>query len=106
MPQDEQTPRDLYQILGIEKTDPSGAVYEAFVQKVAKRPPDRFPDEFKTLRMAYQTLIDPHAREEYDNLMACGPEIVELLNSAFDLMIRGRFRAAENLFRKMPIQLL
>jgi tetratricopeptide (TPR) repeat protein len=93
----ESTSPDLYSILGVDRNDPSGAIHQAFIDKLPKHPPDRDPEGFKALDLAYHTLMDPKAREEYDNLMACGGEIAELMNEAFAAMIRGRLKSAERL---------
>ncbi len=95
------TSRDLYSILGIEKTDPSGAVHEAFIEKIPRHPPDKDPEGFKALTLAYNTLMDPRAREEYDNLLSCGEDIAILMNQAFDAMVRGRLKRAEQLVRRI-----
>ena len=93
--------RNLYEILGVDRNDPSGAVHEAFVKLVPKYPPNKDLDGFRALQTAYHTLMDPRAREEYDNLMACGPDVASLMNSAFSSMALGRFRRAELLFKKI-----
>jgi len=101
MPGDVLENRNLYEILGVDRNDPSGAVHEAFVKLVPKYPPNKDLDGFRALETAYHTLMDPRAREEYDNLMACGPDVAGLMNSAFNSMALGRFRRAELLFKKI-----
>jgi len=93
--------RDLYSVLGVEKADPSGAIHQAFVRLAPKHPPDKDPEGFKALHTAYRTLIDPKAREEYDNLMSCGEEIARLVSQSFAAMIHGRYKLAEQLIARI-----
>jgi len=92
---------DLYSILGVERSAPSGAIHQAFIERLPRHRPDKDPEGFRAIRMAYHTLMDPRAREEYDNLMACGSEIAELMNGAFGAMIQGRLRLAEQLVTRI-----
>jgi tetratricopeptide (TPR) repeat protein len=92
---------DLYSILGVEKSAPFGAIHQAFIERLPRHRPDKDPEGFRAIQMAYHTLMDPRAREEYDNLMACGPDIADLMNGAFGAMIQGRPRLAEQLVTKI-----
>ncbi len=92
---------DLYQALDVQRTDPSGAIHEAFIKLVPKHPPGKDPEGFRALSLAYQTLMDPKARDEYDNLLACGPNIENLMSNAFAAMVQGRLKRAEPLIRSI-----
>ena len=95
---------DLYSILGVERTAPSGAIHEAFMTELPRHTPSKDPEGFKALRLAYETLMDPHVREAYDALMSCGEEIAGLMNNAIAAMIQGRLRLAEELFMSVAKQ--
>ena len=58
--------RDYYDILEIEKSADENAIKRAYFRLVRKYAPERYPDEFKLLRAAYETLSESSAREEYD----------------------------------------
>ena len=57
-----------YETLGIEKTATGEDVKRAYYRKVRQYQPDRFPEEFKKIRAAYEVLSGPEQRAEYDAL--------------------------------------
>jgi preprotein translocase subunit SecA len=69
--------RDYYDILNIRKDASSLEIKKAYFSLVRKYSPERYPEEFKEIREAYEILIDEKTRKEYDsvNLM---PDIVKL----------------------------
>ncbi len=101
MPFEDLEDRNFYQVLDLEKNDPSGAVHEAFIKFVRKYPPDTDPEGFQAIHLAYRTLMDPKAREEYNTLVDCGKEIEHLVNSSFAAMVQGRLKRAEQVIGKI-----
>ncbi len=57
---------DYYKLLDIEETATEGEIKRAYFKKARQYPPERFPEEFKALRAAYETLSHPDKREDYD----------------------------------------
>ena len=57
-----------YKVLGIERTADERAIKKAYFTRIREFPPDTHPEEFKSLREAYEVLSDKVARERYDNL--------------------------------------
>ena len=79
--------KDYYSRLGLQKESSYKDVKEAFLVAVRQYPPEQDPENYKQIREAYDTLIDQHAREEYDTRSIFGPEITELeeqINSAHE----------------------
>jgi curved DNA-binding protein CbpA len=66
MPLDAQ--QNHYQVLGVERTADERAIKKAYFGLVRKYPPERFPEEFKKVRAAYEVLSDPVARRRFDSL--------------------------------------
>ncbi|NUQ75147.1 MAG: DnaJ domain-containing protein [Polyangiaceae bacterium] len=57
-----------YKVLRIERTADERAIKKAYFTLIREFPPDTHPEEFKSIREAYEVLSDPVARERYDNL--------------------------------------
>lgn len=57
---------NYYEILGIAADAAAADIKKAYFAAVRKYPPERFPEEFKKIREAYDTLSDPESRSEYD----------------------------------------
>lgn len=57
---------NYYEILGIAFDAAAIDIKKAYFAAVRKYPPERFPEAFKKIREAYDTLSDPDSRSEYD----------------------------------------
>jgi len=57
---------NYYEILGVATGAPAREIKKAYFAAVRKYPPERFPEEFKKIREAYDTLSDPESKREYD----------------------------------------
>ncbi|GAU77728.1 DnaJ domain-containing protein [Fusibacter sp. 3D3] len=58
--------QDHYKVLHIERQVEPLEIKKAYFKMVRKFPPDRYPNEFMDIRSAYEILIDPHTRQQYD----------------------------------------
>ena len=58
--------KDYYDILEIDKDADDKEIKGAYFKLVRKYTPERFPEEFKQIRAAYETLSDADMRAEYD----------------------------------------
>jgi len=61
--------KTLYGILKINKNANQKEIKKAYILMVKKYPPEKSPEMFKEIRRAYDILIDPKSREEYDALL-------------------------------------
>lgn len=57
---------NYYEILDIASDALAIDIKKAYFTAVRKYPPERFPEEFKKIRKAYDTLSDPDSKLEYD----------------------------------------
>ena len=60
--------KNYYDVLGIERDADERQIKSAYFKAVRKYPPERFPEEFKQIRAAYETLSDAESRKEYDRI--------------------------------------
>jgi tetratricopeptide (TPR) repeat protein len=91
--------KDYYEVLGIEKNADPQEIKRAYFSLVRQFPPERFPEEFKALRAAYDTLADEKKRAEYDETDALPEEIKPLFYQAQMASDRGRHTQAAELYR-------
>ncbi|MDO8685051.1 MAG: DnaJ domain-containing protein [Clostridiales bacterium] len=68
--------KDYYKILDIPDDATSIEVKRSYFGLVRKFPPDRYPQEFMSIREAYEVLIDSNARKQYDSVDSM-PDIVK-----------------------------
>lgn len=88
-----------YEILNIDKSADAQQLKRAYFNQVRRYPPERFPEEFKRLREAYEALSDPQKRKKYDKVNAL-PSSAALLYSQVEEMRRcGRDNKATEILK-------
>jgi curved DNA-binding protein CbpA len=103
---DDEVKKSYYETLGIAKDADEGLIKRAYFDLVRKYRPDQFPEEFKEIRTAYETLSDSEKRAEYDSIGDLPPEAAPLFHRAqrFDRFGK-RAKAAElylSILKKNP----
>jgi curved DNA-binding protein CbpA len=88
-----------YQTLGVEKTAGDEEIKRAYFRMVRKFQPGSFPEKFKEIRTAYETLKDKQKRVEYDAVGELPGSMAPLFNEAqwFDHL--GRHSKAAELYQ-------
>jgi curved DNA-binding protein CbpA len=90
-----------YETLGVAKTAADGEIKRAYFNLVRKYQPDRFPEEFKEIRSAYETLMDGAKRAEYDAIGDLPPAVEPLFHAAQRYYRLGRQDKAAELYQAM-----
>jgi curved DNA-binding protein CbpA len=88
-----------YEILGVAKTAGNAEIKKAYFALVRKYQPDRFPEEFKEIRAAYETLSDSEKRAEYDIIGRLPPSVAPIFHEAQWLDHFGRNGKAAELYQ-------
>jgi preprotein translocase subunit SecA len=70
-----------YEILGLTSAATTPEIKRAYFATVRKYPPERFPEEFKRVKEAYNTLANPESRLLYDQGDR-NPEVQKYLDQA------------------------
>ena len=73
---------DPYHTLGISVDADDETVHQAYLQQIRKHPPERYPQEFKAARRAYELLETRHKRLQYELFDTEQPTLPELLELA------------------------
>jgi curved DNA-binding protein CbpA len=83
--------KNHYEVLGIGKTAGDAEIKRAYFTLVRKYQPDRFPEEFKEIRAAYEILRDEKKRAGYDAIGDLPPDAAPLFHEAqrFDRFGKG-----------------
>ncbi|MDR1970532.1 MAG: DnaJ domain-containing protein [Treponema sp.] len=92
----DEVKKSYYETLGVAKNAEEAEIKRAYFSLVRQYQPDRFPEEFKKIRAAYETLMDREKRSEYDAIGNLPNSVVPLYREAqwFDRLGR-RSKAAE-----------
>ena len=90
-----------YEVLGVPNTAAEGEIKRAYFNLVRKYQPDRFPEEFKEIRAAYEILSDRKERAEYDAIDGLPASVAPRFHKAqwFDRL--GRRDKAAELYRSI-----
>jgi pentatricopeptide repeat protein len=91
--------KNYYDLLGIEKTADQMQIKRAYFGLVRKYPPERFPEEFKELRAAYETLSDEQKRAEYDQIGAIPEAVADIFHHAQKANRTGHHADASDMYR-------
>lgn len=73
---------DYYALLAVDENATPDILKRAYIEQVKQYPPEAHPDEFKKIRLAYDTLRDETLRKEYDILRKYGESIEDLVYEA------------------------
>jgi tetratricopeptide (TPR) repeat protein len=73
---------ELYQILEVTFQASTDEIKQAYFRLVRKYSPEKAPERFQQIRVAYNTLCDPKARENYDTMQKYGEQIKDLIDQA------------------------
>jgi tetratricopeptide (TPR) repeat protein len=95
----DEVKKSYYETLGIPKNAQAPEIKRAYFGLVRKYPPDRFPEEFKEIRAAYEVLSDQEKRAKYDAVGELPASVAPFFYEAQRLDRFGRYGKAEELYR-------
>lgn len=91
---------DYFKELGIEMDAYEDKVKNAYFNMTKKYPPEKYPDRYRVIRDAYETLIDNSKRDEYV-LEIFDTRFKEILNAGLDLAKSEKYDLAIANFEKV-----
>jgi len=93
--------KNYYDTLGIDDAADANQVKRAYFNLVKQYPPERFPEEFKEIRAAYDTLSDENKRAEYDEAAALPEDAAGMFNMAQIVTRQGQHEQAAAIYEKI-----
>lgn len=93
-------PENHYKTLGLRANATPDAIKKRYIELVKQHPPETHPEQFQSIRRAYETLRDPAQRSEYDLFRKYGGQVEKVLEEAGEALEEERLDRAAELFRK------
>jgi tetratricopeptide (TPR) repeat protein len=93
--------QNWYEILGVSVDASYKNIKGAYASKLRMYAPDTHPEEFKKIRQAYEILINPKSRKEFDVLSTNGKEIEHWLHNGLQFMEEEDYENAIACFKKI-----
>jgi len=90
-----------YETLKIDNTADARQIKRAYFELVKQFPPERFPEEFKEIRAAYDALSDEETRAKYDEAATIPQEVAFLFGQADKARKQGRYEDAAEIYKIM-----
>lgn len=94
---------DYYSVLEVKQNATAEEIKKAYFRQVRKHPPEKEPELFMTIRAAYDTLSDPKARKNYDDMQKHGGEVQELMAEVDQFMKDGKWDQASKKLKKVVV---
>jgi tetratricopeptide (TPR) repeat protein len=91
--------KNYYEVLGLARNAETAEIKRAYFGLVRTYQPDRFPEEFKEIRAAYETLSSQEKRAEYDAIGEIPASVAPLFHNAQRFDRFGRHDKAAELYR-------
>jgi preprotein translocase subunit SecA len=85
---------NYYKLLNIERGADANQIKRAYFSAVKLHSPDSDPEGFKAIRVAYETLLDPKSRAEYDAFFTVSGDLQNDLLAARELILENKYKQA------------
>jgi tetratricopeptide (TPR) repeat protein len=92
---------NYYERLGVDKAADAQQVKRAYYTLVKQFPPERFPEEYKRLRAAYDALSDEKSRAEYDSGLLLPKGAAALMDQAKRLDAAGWMARSAEIYEQV-----
>ena len=93
----------LYELLQLNKDADQKEIKDAYISMLRKYPPEKSPEMFKSIRNAYEILIDPISRAEHDAYSQYKEEIEELDKLGMESFNNENYKIAAKYYKKILI---
>lgn len=94
---------NYYEILDLTADATDSDIKRAYIKKLRQYPNEKFPEEFKRIRKAYDVLSNPISRKEYDTMSIYGDEIERLQKEANAAIDAENYEKAIDCYKKILI---
>ena len=92
---------NYYELLNIERGADANTIKRAYFSAVKIHSPDRDPEGFKAIRLAYETLSDQKKRGEYDSYFVLSGDMQNKLLTAREMIRENRYNQAAEFLTKL-----
>jgi len=92
---------NYYKVLDTRSNASPEKIKEKYIAKVKEFPPETNPEEFQTIRRAYEALRDPVRRGQYDLMRKYGGKLERMFDEAMELMEEEQWAKAAGVFIKI-----
>lgn len=93
--------QNLYEILNVTENSTPADIKKAYIKMLREYPVEKYPEEFKKIRKAYEILSDPVSRKEYETMYKYGDEIKFLEEQSFLAFENRDFETAISNLKKI-----
>ncbi len=94
---------ELYQLLEVSPQASSDEIKRAYFRLVRQYSPEKYPEQFKQIRTAYDTLYDSKSRDNYDSLQQHGNQIKDFISQAQEKMNVEECHSAISLLKQVLV---
>ncbi|ARV58466.1 hypothetical protein BZZ01_07265 [Nostocales cyanobacterium HT-58-2] len=94
---------EFYHILEISSQASADEIKQAYFRLVRKYSPEKEPERFQQIRLAYNTLSNPKVRENYDIMQKHGDQIKDLIEQAEKKMQLEEWSNAISLLKQVLV---
>ena len=92
---------NLYDILQIDDKVRSIEIKKAYIKMLRQYPPEKSPEQFKKIREAYEILVDPLLKAEYDAFINYKDKIEEYRKKGNNALEKKQYRRAILYYKKI-----
>lgn len=92
---------NLYDILQIDDKARSIEIKKAYIKMLRQYPPEKSPEQFKRIREAYEILVDPILKAEYDAFINYKDKIEEYRKKGNNALEKKQYRRAILYYKKI-----
>lgn len=93
--------KNFYEVLQISQEADMKAIKRGYAKLIRQFPPEKEPEKYREIREAYDTLKDEKTKNDYDNMMLYGDELLKLEEAGREALEEESYPKAIRSFSKM-----